>query len=81
MKEGILIKVVQIMGEGRGGDLLFMLHPLIPISNPRCTSLCISSIVPVKLCTSPRLGNSSKRATSNRSKSSAAARECKNSGN
>lgn len=68
--------------EGRkGGDLLFILHPLMPISNPRSTSLCISSMVPVKLCTSPRLGNSSKRAPSNRSKSSAAARECRNNGN
>ena len=59
---------------------VYILQPLTPTSRPNSTTRFISSTVPVKLCTRPFFGRFGSLATSSRSKSSLAARECKKSG-
>lgn len=59
---------------------VFKLQPLTPMSKPIARRRFISSAVPVKLCTSPFFGKLDKHLPSISSKSTLAARECRNRG-
>lgn len=59
---------------------VFKLQPLTPMSNPSSTNPFISSALPVKLCTSPRLGNLSRRGLRIARNSSLQLRICRNRG-